>query len=243
MESIKVLIVEDSFIAARVLKQLIDKHEGVVCSIVSSGKEAIERVKSECFSVILMDISLGGGLDGAITTREIRKLEPKLAYPRALIYAVTGHVTDKDNFYYESMGIDRVFEKPLNDDQLEWILSQAIPTAAPKIAAENVVAIDYAKIANAYYGGDETMAHEIATEFQQELNTALNTMKKHHAENQPKLVADSALNLANDASYLFLEDIASVCRQLVRYFKEEKKISKPIYEKVVSTCRKYATTQ
>ena len=72
MESIKVLIVEDSFIAARVLKQLIDKHEGVVCSIVSSGKEAIERVKSECFSVILMDISLGGGLDGAITTREIR---------------------------------------------------------------------------------------------------------------------------------------------------------------------------
>jgi PAS domain S-box-containing protein len=66
----KILIVEDeSLIAIRT--SLILKEHGYTALTAPSGESAVEKVKKEDISLILMDMDLGEGIDGAETARRI----------------------------------------------------------------------------------------------------------------------------------------------------------------------------
>ncbi len=60
----KILIVEDEWITAESLKNCLEKLEFGISGIVSSGKEAIENVKSNAPDLVLMDIMLKGDMNG-----------------------------------------------------------------------------------------------------------------------------------------------------------------------------------
>jgi len=68
---IKVLIVEDENIIAIDIKASLQKLGCKVTAIVSSGEKAIQHVEFEKPDIILMDISLGGELDGIQATEII----------------------------------------------------------------------------------------------------------------------------------------------------------------------------
>ena len=67
----KILIVEDERIVAEDIKRTLKKLGYSVTSIVSSGKEAIQKVDKDKPDLILMDIVLRGDMDGITTAEHI----------------------------------------------------------------------------------------------------------------------------------------------------------------------------
>ncbi|SHJ69556.1 PAS domain S-box protein [Desulfofundulus thermosubterraneus] len=69
----RILIVEDSRFLAQITANILNKY-GYVTEIALTGEEAVEKVRgSRCPDLILMDIELGEGMDGALAARTIQQ--------------------------------------------------------------------------------------------------------------------------------------------------------------------------
>lgn len=69
----KILVVDDEVLVARDLKQRLEDLGYEVSQIASSGKEAVEIASDAAVDLLLMDINLGGGIDGIETAAQVRK--------------------------------------------------------------------------------------------------------------------------------------------------------------------------
>ena len=67
------LIVEDDSVIASAHRKLLEDN-GYEVLIAESGEKAIEKIQSDTFDLILMDIDLGPGIDGTETARKILNL-------------------------------------------------------------------------------------------------------------------------------------------------------------------------
>jgi len=113
-ETLNVLIVDDNatnrFVAGKVLELF-----GCSAEAVESGREAIERVQTGAFDLILMDIKMPV-MDGVQATRLIRALPgPVAAIP---ILALTANADPRDEAEYLAAGMDGVAQKPIQPDAL-----------------------------------------------------------------------------------------------------------------------------
>ena len=61
-----ILIVEDEAMVARAERRVLRKH-GFQVLLASSGIKAIEATKAKRIDLILIDVNLGGGMDGIET--------------------------------------------------------------------------------------------------------------------------------------------------------------------------------
>ena len=68
----RILIVEDEIFVAWLIEDIVRALNYVVCGIVASGEEAIEQSIAKNADLILMDINLGGTIDGVEAARRIR---------------------------------------------------------------------------------------------------------------------------------------------------------------------------
>lgn len=73
MCSRKVLIVEDEALVGMMLARKIERFGFSVCDVVGTGEEAVTAVEKHGPGAVLMDVSLGGPMDGIEAGREIRK--------------------------------------------------------------------------------------------------------------------------------------------------------------------------
>ncbi len=72
MKTPRILIVEDEIIIAKDIQTTLVNMGYAVCSIVSSGEEAIARTEKEQPDLVLMDINLKGRMDGIEAAEHIR---------------------------------------------------------------------------------------------------------------------------------------------------------------------------
>lgn len=116
----RLLLVEDNPISQKVEQKLLS-GAGYAVDAVSSGKLAIEAVKSQPFDLILMDIEMEG-MDGIEATKRIRALEsPISAIP---IIAVTAHSSMKDRERCLDAGMNDYIAKPININFLKMTIDQ-----------------------------------------------------------------------------------------------------------------------
>jgi signal transduction histidine kinase/AmiR/NasT family two-component response regulator len=113
-ETLNVLIVDDNatnrFVAGKVLELF-----GCSTEAVEGGREAIERVQTGAFDLILMDIKMPV-MDGVQATRLIRALPgPVAAIP---ILALTANADPRDEAECLAAGMDGVAQKPIQPDAL-----------------------------------------------------------------------------------------------------------------------------
>jgi len=106
----RILLVEDNPISQKVELKLL-KESGYNVEAVSNGFDAIEAVKTNSFSLVLMDVEMAE-MDGLESTKRIRKLEkPTNKIP---IIAVTAHSSMKDREKCLASGMDDYIAKPIN---------------------------------------------------------------------------------------------------------------------------------
>ncbi len=112
IQGVKVLVVEDNemnrFIARQSLKQA-----GCVVAEAENGIEAVDKVSSEQFDVILMDIQMPE-MDGVEATKQIRS---KLGTVIPIV-ALTANAFKQDIDFYLSVGMNDYLIKPYKEEDL-----------------------------------------------------------------------------------------------------------------------------
>ncbi len=116
----KILLVEDNPISQNVEMRLL-KESGYSVVAVTSGEDAIEAVKTNEFSLVLMDVEMPG-MDGINATKLIRKLDSPVN--QVPIIAVTAHSSMKDRNKCLASGMNDYIAKPININFMKMTIDQ-----------------------------------------------------------------------------------------------------------------------
>lgn len=119
----RVLIVEDNPINQRVAVILANKL-GFVADVASDGSEALNMVRGQDYTLILMDCQMPV-MDGFEATRAIRALDAPVS--QIPIIAVTANVMEGQRDKCLAAGMNDYLPKPINKDVLRKAVDKWIP--------------------------------------------------------------------------------------------------------------------
>ncbi|HTS60607.1 MAG TPA: ATP-binding protein [Candidatus Acidoferrales bacterium] len=115
LPKLKVLVAEDNCVNQKLATRILEKcGHTVVCT--GDGEEAVRRLVTESFDMVLMDVQMPG-MDGLEATAEIRRLETDTGR-HVPIVAMTAHAMSGDKENCLKAGMDRYVTKPLSKDDL-----------------------------------------------------------------------------------------------------------------------------
>ena len=106
----KILVVDDEVNIRRVVREYAE-FEGYEVAEAENGMEAVERVKSEDFDLIVMDIMMPK-LDGFSTCKEIKK------YKTVPVIMLSARGEEYDKLFGFELGIDDYVVKPFSPKEL-----------------------------------------------------------------------------------------------------------------------------
>ncbi len=115
-ESSAILLAEDNEVNALIARTLLE-DEGHDIQHVLDGKEAVEAVKTQRYSLILMDVHMPD-VDGYAATKLIRQWERKHAAQPVTIVAMTANALKGDREKCLEIGMDDYLAKPVSRDAL-----------------------------------------------------------------------------------------------------------------------------
>ena len=119
----RVLIVEDNPINQRVAVILANKL-GFVADVAGDGSEALNMVRDQDYTLILMDCQMPV-MDGFEATKAIRALDRPIA--QVPIIAVTANVMEGQRDKCLAAGMNDYLPKPINKDVLRRAVDKWIP--------------------------------------------------------------------------------------------------------------------
>lgn len=115
---LRVLLAEDNLINQRLFSSLL-RQAGLNPVIVANGLEAVQRVKTEEFDLIFLDIQMPI-MDGVTAAKALKEGE----FKNIPIVALTAHAMEGDKDRYLKAGFDIYLSKPLNRSHLMEILAK-----------------------------------------------------------------------------------------------------------------------
>jgi DNA-binding NarL/FixJ family response regulator len=119
-DKLKVLIVEDEFLAATLLGRNLEQFFGYeICGPVATGEEAIESAGEEKPDIVLMDIRLASAMNGIEAAGEI-----KSRYNIPIIF-VTGYSTSEYVMQCQELEPVAFLEKPLGPPEVDAAIKSA----------------------------------------------------------------------------------------------------------------------
>ena len=135
----RLLLVEDNAVNQLVAREYLER-EGALVSTADNGAQAVERVESEPFDAVLMDLHMPL-MDGLEATRRLRARTASRDLP---IIAMTAAAMPKDREDCLAVGMNGYVAKPINPDELvgelqKWLrpggaVAPAEPADAPLTA-------------------------------------------------------------------------------------------------------------
>ncbi|MCF7483743.1 PAS domain S-box protein [Vibrio sp. J1-1] len=128
----KVLLVEDNDINQQVAVNLLKKCKLNV-GTADNGAEALEKMQTNKFDVILMDIQMPV-MDGFTATRQIRQIDKTVP-----IIAMTAHAMEEDKKRSELVGMNDYVTKPINPEELYQALVKWTPEQINQPNSEEIV--------------------------------------------------------------------------------------------------------
>ena len=117
---VKLLLVEDEFLIAALLRRNLMLVGYDVCELVSTGEEAVERAEQEQPDFILMDVRLGGKMDGIEAAREIHQ---RFQIP---IIFMTGYSDKERVAQAKELNPLAYLVKPVTPDDIKPIIDSAL---------------------------------------------------------------------------------------------------------------------
>ena len=117
-DNVKILVVDDDAVTRNLLLKILEQ-EGYLVNLVSSSKEALEKLEKENFELVLSDVKMPdmGGFD---LMKTIKKRWPDLA-----VIMMTGYgdaYTVKEALL---LGADEYITKPFKSQEISLIIERA----------------------------------------------------------------------------------------------------------------------
>jgi DNA-binding NtrC family response regulator len=125
-DSIQILIVDDQINTCKSLQAIL-KKSGYRSEYLLSAEEALGRVRSGAFDIVISDIRMPG-MDGMQLLEELKKIQPQL-----VVIMVTGFATIKSAVEAIQKGAYDYLPKPFTPDEVRVIIQRA----AEKIRLES----------------------------------------------------------------------------------------------------------
>lgn len=151
LKNVKVLVVEDIPLNQLLMKTLLDDF-GFECELAANGKIAIEKLKQQVYSVILMDLQMPE-MNGFEATEYIRN---KLQVDTPII-ALTADVTTADLAKCRAVGMNDYIAKPVDERLLfSKIVSHIQKYETMRGQQAEVIAIKKERCINLEYLGHRT---------------------------------------------------------------------------------------
>ena len=122
---LRVLVVEDNRVQQLLLRRLLGVTWGQDVECVCTGEDALTRLESVSFDLVLLDIQLPG-IDGFEVCRRIRA-SSSAAIAALPVYALTAFVMPDDQARCVAAGVDGYIPKPLNVESLRELLQKLTP--------------------------------------------------------------------------------------------------------------------
>ena len=120
---LKVLVAEDSRVSQIVARRLLEKL-GHLPVLACNGAEALEKLRSETFDLVLMDCQMPE-LDGYDVTRALRSGGPPLDATLPVI-ALTASDSEEDRERCLDAGMDHYLVKPLTLESLTRAIRETL---------------------------------------------------------------------------------------------------------------------
>ena len=124
----KVLVTEDNIINQKLITRILEEH-GITVDIANNGLESFEKRRSNHYDLIFMDIQMPV-MDGIEATHEILDYEDDENVPHIPIIALTANALKGDREKYIAEGMDEYITKPIETDELHYILNKFLSDKA-----------------------------------------------------------------------------------------------------------------
>ncbi|MBB1273282.1 MHYT domain-containing protein [Psychromonas sp. SR45-3] len=163
LPQLSVLIVDDIEQNIDLLSLILKRH-GHVISVARNGEQALLKMESEGFDVVLMDIQMPV-MDGLTATEQRRTYEAENGLARLPIIALTASVLPQDKKSAQLAGMDGFASKPIDIRQLigeiaKTIIIEQVDTSPKQPVSTQKATIDLEKGID-LWGSKTTLFHEI----------------------------------------------------------------------------------
>jgi signal transduction histidine kinase/ligand-binding sensor domain-containing protein/DNA-binding response OmpR family regulator len=125
---LRLLLAEDNPVNQRVATRMLEKR-GCVVAVVDNGQAAVDRVLTEAFDALLIDVQMPV-LDGLEAAARIRRDEQEHGRPRLPIIAMTAHAMRGDRERCLEAGMDDYVSKPIRTAELYAALDRVLSATA-----------------------------------------------------------------------------------------------------------------
>ena len=140
LEGMRVLLVEDNAVNQTVVQSMLE-YLGARAELAGNGREAIERLRTGRYDVVLMDCHMPE-LDGYAATARIRSVEAVEGRGRQAVVALTASALKGDRERCLEAGMDDYLAKPVTLEALATCLGR-LPRGDPGRTSDGVGAADY----------------------------------------------------------------------------------------------------
>ena len=127
MSEPRILLVEDNHINQLVAQKILAKA-GLSADVADSGEKALEKLSTQSYELVLMDVRLPG-IDGIETSRRIRSRESDVLDHSVPIIALTAYASDEDQATCITAGMDDYLSKPLDIDAFLDLVRRYVQSA------------------------------------------------------------------------------------------------------------------
>jgi signal transduction histidine kinase/DNA-binding response OmpR family regulator len=210
-----VLLAEDNPINQRVAELMLTRR-GHVVDIVDNGADAVRAVHEVAYDLVLMDVQMPV-LDGLSATEEIRSAPPAHGSPR--IVALTANATVDDQAAGRRAGMDDFLAKPIQEADLDLVLSGGQPRAtpaAPPTGEDDDIRASIAAIAGADFANQVRLA-DILLAFARRLPAVLADIDDAVVDGDHARVDRLAHGLKGSSGTLGAHRLAGACARLEAY--------------------------
>lgn len=197
LQKIKVLIAEDNPMNQQLVKHLM-KSWSLDHSIVSTGVEAVEELKNNSYSIVLMDIQMPD-MDGYTATTIIRN-ELKMDVP---IIAMTAHAMVGEKEKCLQLGMNDYVSKPIKETVLYNIIARNAQNIPEKNEPSHHLHLSYL---HQLSGNDKDFEKEILNQFITQAPAEILELETSINENDFDAIRRTAHSLKSTVGYVGLAE-------------------------------------
>lgn len=226
-----VLVVDDNEINRQIAKELLEQA-GLAVTVVGNGREAVEYVRRQPVSLVLMDVQMPvmDGLEATCRIRELGRSPEELP-----ILAMTAHADKGSRMDGKSVGMNDYLTKPVNPAELYAALDEWLPgglarnpvrEAAGRTSEEAGVAATPAPVPGgdrqavnikaglATVGGNEKLYNELLIRFVEHYGQSAVQLRELLARNDYRGAARLAHTVKGVAANLGVERVTELTRRM-----------------------------
>ncbi len=250
----RILVAEDYEINQVVVREFLTRF-GFECQLVSDGQEAVEKVTTRQFDLVLMDCQMPE-MDGFQATEEIRKVELtsrglSRSGSRLPVIALTANAISGDREVCLASGMDDYLSKPINKNALLDVLRKWLPRQ-PVVQADQGSAATAASGAGSMHSsaisgfdrnqlihqcfGDVDLAIELLKMFEVRGASSLKEIKKAVADENRKALNHISHGIKGIAGNLCAHGLQKSAAQLETRCKDESVTLHSLLEEIETFC-------